>query len=366
MSGRPRGSGRSRRKGGATIHRLVVAWIGLAITAACDGGMDHAPPPPGVTSARLFSEAEKPPVAADEHAPMSRGERADLISLSPPASRFLIALGVAERIVAIGGPAGHPAALADRPRLALAEAEAAAPGWLFLPSQTETPGFELVHARAGTRVVEFAPHDLEDLFALLRSVGPALVGADETEALYFSIARPLSLIAGESHPTDRPRVLAIVSDDPIRIAGGHNFATDLIEIAGGSSVTHGGEDHEIPADASVIRAFEPDLVVLMLRAPDAERVARVRELLPVEIETVVFDGQVDDFWSADDPAASARALRTIFERDRGTRAERDVGRDRGTRVERDVGRDRGTRAERDVGLDRGTRVERDVGLDRED
>jgi iron complex transport system substrate-binding protein len=235
-----------------------------------------------------------------------------LISLAPAATRFLVALGAGERIAAVGGPGEQPASVAGLPRLALASAEEAEPEWLFLPSQVETPGLAISRARPGTRVVEFAPHDLEDLFALLRSVGPALVGEERTEALHFAIARPLSLIAAESHPTDRPRVVAIVSETPLMIAGGHSFATDLIEIAGGSSVTHGGEDNLIPADATTIRAMAPDVVALMLETADPDRIARVTERLPIEIESVVFDGEVDDFWSAADPAESARALRSLF------------------------------------------------------
>ncbi len=304
------------------VYRLLIVWVGLTLTAACDGESDPTGPQGGAESALLFSIASQSRAETDASPPADLGERVDIISMSPPASRFLISLGVGERITAIGGPPGHPSALADRPRFALPEAEAAEPGWLFVPSQTETPGFERVRAAPGTRVVEFAPHDLEDLFALLRSVGPALVGSKRTDALHFSIARPLSLIAAESHPTDRPRVLAVVSDDPIQIAGGHHFSTDLIEIAGGSSVTHGGEDHAMAADATSIRALGPDLIVLMLDASDEGRIARLTELLPIEIETVVFEGQVDDFWSAGDPAASARSLRAIFERF----SERETGR----------------------------------------
>ena len=299
---------------GHVVYRLLIVWVGLTLAAGCDGGSDRIGPRGDAESALLFPIASESRAETDASSSADRGERADIISMSPSASRFLISLGVGERITAVGGPPGHPSALADRPRFALSEAEDAEPGWLFVPSQIETPGFERVRTAPGTRVVEFAPHDLEDLFALLRWVGPALVGSKRTDALHFSIARPLSLIAAESHPTDRPRVLAVVSDDPMQIAGGHHFSTDLIEIAGGSSVTHGGEDHALAADATSIRALGPDLIVLMLDASDEGRIARLTELLPIEIETVVFEGQVDDFWSAGDPAASARSLRAMIER----------------------------------------------------
>lgn len=231
----------------------------------------------------------------------------DIVSLTPQASRFLLRLGAGDRITAVGDGPGHPPEVAHRPRVDLEAALALAPGWLFVSSLRSTEALAALRPPPGTRVVELEPHDLEDLFALSRTIGRELVGRERALAFEVTISRPLSILAAESPATGRPRVVAVVDDAPLTIAGGHSFASDLLEIAGAASATHGSEDHERRADATSIRALEPDLVVLMLSEPT--RIERARQQLPAEIPDFVFSGRVEDFWAEAEPVATARALR---------------------------------------------------------
>ncbi len=253
------------------------------------------------------AEADRSGSTTPDAATRERAEPADIVSLDPGATHFLLKLGAADRLVAIGGPASHIDAVAALPRVEWDEALAIRPRWLFTPSQPSAMVDASHRPPRGTRLVEFAPHDLEDLFALSRTVGRELVGHERATAFEVGITRPLSLVAAESPATGRPRAVAIVDDDPLMIAGGHSFASDLLEIAGAESATHGRDEHRIPADATSLRALAPDVLVLMLT--ESSRIERARGWLPAEIPVFAFPDPTDRFWAEESPAATARRLR---------------------------------------------------------
>jgi ABC-type Fe3+-hydroxamate transport system substrate-binding protein len=164
----------------------------------------------------------------------------------------------------------------------------------------------------GAELVEFAPHDLQDVADLCRRVGARLVGAANALRFETDLGRPLAEIGGASSGMPRPRVLAVVGFDPLQLAGGHSFETDLIEIAGGSSVTHAGSEPRLEAAADQIAAYAPDLI-LAVRArawtPAEQDAARAQLPRTARIEFFAF---APDFW-LEEPVEVARRLRAVLE-----------------------------------------------------
>jgi ABC-type Fe3+-hydroxamate transport system substrate-binding protein len=117
---------------------------------------------------------------------------------------------------------------------------------------------------AGAELVEFAPHDLEDVFELCRRVGGQLVGTANALRFETELARPLAQIGGSSFGLARPRVIAVVGLDPLELAGGHSFETDLIEIAGGRSLTHGGDEPRLALRSEQLAEYAPDLILVVV------------------------------------------------------------------------------------------------------
>ncbi len=297
---------------------LLHLWLALALAVlACPApdGDDPAATPRNAIAVAAPADAPGP-----GGAPTVPRRARRIVSLSPLATRFLLALGVGDRLVAVDpdslGQPGVPALPATR----LAGAAAFEPSLVLVPAfPDDAPALARLQA-AGAQVVEFAPHDLEDVFALCRSIGGALVGGEAAGQLERRIARPLALVAGESPAAGRPRILALVAVDPPEIAGGHSFETDLIEIAGGSSLTHGGEDVRLPIDAAGLARFAPDLVLVMTPRPlapaEQDRALRfVGDAAPVEF----FDFDREGFWLAE-PARDAKRLRAATLAFEGMRA----------------------------------------------
>jgi ABC-type Fe3+-hydroxamate transport system substrate-binding protein len=147
---------------------------------------------------------------------------------------------------------------------------------------------------------------------LVQDIGTELVGAAAATEFQRALTRPLAKIGGSSRGMFRPRVAAVVSLDPLLVAGGHSFETDLIEIAGGQSVTHPGEENRIALEADAWRTLAPDLILVVVdAAPSPEQEAAVRNTLPSTQRIDFFEFRGDDFW-LDAPAEPASRLRALI------------------------------------------------------
>jgi ABC-type Fe3+-hydroxamate transport system substrate-binding protein len=237
-----------------------------------------------------------------------------VVALSPIASQWVAAIGAGHLLVGVDEASRQVPALAAIPVATWDDAADLAPDLVLVPAPPPPgdPAAERLLAR-GARWAEFAPHSLEDVFELGRTVGVELVGAAEALRYETQVARPLALIGGSSFGQPRPRVLAVVGLDPLELAGGHSFETDLIEIAGGSSLTHGGSEPRLAVSSEQLTAYGADLVLVVAPAEptDAEqRAARDRLPPAARIEFFVLDR--DFFWLRE-PTKEARHLRAVIE-----------------------------------------------------
>jgi ABC-type Fe3+-hydroxamate transport system substrate-binding protein len=230
-----------------------------------------------------------------------------------------VALGVSEQLVGLDAVSAGLSQLSDVPEIAslpivdLAHAAQRSPDLVLTSALVNEDARAVVELESqGAQLVEFAPHDLEDVFALCRGLGARLVGVAAATRFERSIARPLALVGGLSSPVDRPRVLAVTGLAPLTFAGGHSFETDLIEIGGGSSVTHGGEENRLPASAGDWDTLAPDLVVVMMSGkPTARDRWRADQWIPDGYRVEFFDFDAQWFW-LEDPVEDARRMRQLI------------------------------------------------------
>jgi ABC-type hemin transport system substrate-binding protein len=236
-----------------------------------------------------------------------------VVSLSLSASRFALSLGAGDRLVGVDPASAALAPLAALPRVDLSGAAALEPDLVLVDALPERlPSEVRTLEERGVRVAEFTPHDIEEVLALIRDVGTRMVGAERALQFERALSRPLAAVAGESHGQPRPRVAALVSFDPLVIAGGHSFETDLIEIAGGHSVTHPGPEIRVPLAADGWKPLALDLILVVVESTPSPRAEQaMRNTLPPDIP-VAFFRRDEDFW-LDAPEEAARRLRAVIE-----------------------------------------------------
>jgi ABC-type Fe3+-hydroxamate transport system substrate-binding protein len=270
-----------------------LAGLLCASMAACEGREEPAQP------SELFSA---PPAELR------------VVSLSPAASRFVVALGAAWTLVGVDSESGRLPELGPLPVVELEDAAALAPDLVLVPAlrAEDTGSVERLRAR-GSEVIAVSPQDYDEVFALCRDLGARLAGPMRAAALEVELGRELALLAAESRGLRRPRVAAVRGVEPLELAPAHSFETDLIELAGGTSASH---DHTLlrrPASPTELMASAPDLVLVVSAAPlpDPARAAARRVLgdaLPVAF--FALDQQL--FWVRDGGDA-VRRLRALIE-----------------------------------------------------
>jgi ABC-type Fe3+-hydroxamate transport system substrate-binding protein len=275
--------------------RRAAAAAGVAWTIAC------GPP-------------EQATVPSDPDPQLTRAAHLRVVSLSPGASRFLLAVGVGEQILAVDPRSSQIPALSGLPVVDLARAAELAPDVILWPGEpADQQALADAHRSAGREVVVYRPHSLDEAFALCRELGARLVGTARATSFELALSRPLAAIGGSSFGRPRPRVAAVMAGTPLEFAGGHSFVTDLIEIAGGSSVTHGGQEPRIAFGVEQLKTFAPDLLLVVSpnELPASER-RSLQQALPggYRIDFFVFDP--DRIWTQE-VVDAARRLRAVIE-----------------------------------------------------
>lgn len=288
-------SQRTPRRRENRLGRLVLAaCYALLIGSCADEQTDST------------GQSAQPP--ADR--PLARSIR--LVSLSPLATRFVIEIGARRHLVGVDSESRSLPGLDDLPVANLGNLDDLRPT-LVLVAEIPANGAAARDLKPdGIRMVEFAPHDMEEVFELCRGLGSELVGVASANSYERRISRPVAMVAGRSPPTGRPRVVAVVGFDPLMLADGHSFETDLIENAGGSSITHELEGTTLEITSARLHELAPDLVLVTSDRPaTASDMARARSVIPDGLQIAFFDFDREAFWLRE-PVKDTERLRSLF------------------------------------------------------
>jgi ABC-type hemin transport system substrate-binding protein len=278
------------------LARLLL--VGCLAGLACDGEPSGAPGP----------------LAPRGSSPLLR-----VVSLSPVASEFVLALGARPQLVGVDRESARLPQLEGLPSVGLEDVASLDPDLVIVPASPDpgSPGARLLEALRGEGAdwIVFDPHSLEDVVESCRTLGARLVGSARALRFETGLARPLARLSGAAFGRARPRVLALVGNEPWEVwgvAGGHSFETDLIEIAGGASVTHGGSEPRLVLDVQQWPSLRPDVVVAMSPGVlgGGERAA-LRSRLPATTPLVFFPFDRSRFW-LHDPAETAGRLQALL------------------------------------------------------
>ncbi len=291
---------RARRRTRCAAWAALVTLLVLPPLLAC-GREDGTTP----SSASTKTGAPAVPPAARR-----------IASLSPLASALLLELDAVDRIVAVDADSRALPALGARPPIpagddaAFLAILAVEPDLIVVPDSRAELAARL--AGANYRTVIAAVHDFDDGFTLWGDLAGRLGLATAARDRIAAASRPFAEIEAESLGSSRPRVAAIETFEPLALAGDRSFATALVELAGGESVSPDGRASNVPVDREALRALAPQLLVHTSPRPipEAERRARAAEL--ASIAPLVFVELDPDRFYAPETAEAARTLRAAI------------------------------------------------------
>jgi iron complex transport system substrate-binding protein len=228
-----------------------------------------------------------------------RSAPARVVSLHDVTTEILVALGAADRLVAIGDPVdldeGSRSAVARLPRVDGAESILAAHPTLVLGTAVvaqRSPELVAFLRSRGIEVWLAHPSALEDVLATVREVGSRVDASDAADRLVARLRQRLA--AGAASGRAPLRVFVYDCCDPAFTAGAGSVLTDIIQRAGGRNIFA-----DVAADWTKVSWEEvigrrPELIVIHAYAYEGQgdvskkrrQLARLRSLAGVPITVI--------------------------------------------------------------------------------
>ena len=188
-----------------------------------------------------------------------------VICLMPSVTDTVFALGAGDDVVAISDYTKYPAAALKKPSVGdlikpSVETILSLRPDLVIGVQPAGPMESTVQLeRLGVPVFLVNPHGIAGILHSVQTIGLALNRPEQADALVQHLQARVDAVKARTKDLPRPAIFMPVWYDPIITIGRHAFITEIIEAAGGRSVTA-----DLPTEWPQI-----SMEVVLQRAPDA-------------------------------------------------------------------------------------------------
>ena len=203
-----------------------------------------------------------------------------IISLVPSVTEVVYALGGEARLVGVTDFCDWPPEAAKKPRVGgmlapnLELIVALKPDLIVMTSEgSRQETFDQLQ-RLGIPVFTVAPHRLSDVLAVIAQLGELTGRPGAVGPLVESLKRRIQAVERAVRPYPRPKVLYVLWPEPLIVPGREGLVTELIELAGGASVT-AGEPNSYPRfSLEAVAARAPEVIILARHGADGTPLAR--------------------------------------------------------------------------------------------
>jgi cobalamin transport system substrate-binding protein len=205
---------------------------------------------------------------------------ARIVSLVPSVTETIFALGGEARLVGVSDFCDWPPAARRKPRVggmvnpSLETIVALKPDLVVGTDEGNREDTFIQLRRLGVPVYVVHAHDMAQMFELVDRVGDLVGRRDGVPSLVEGIRRRIDAVRAAVKPFTPPRVLYVIWPDPLIVPGRESHLTEMIELAGGRSVTgqEAGGYARFSIEAAVARA--PEVIVLADHSSGASTAGR--------------------------------------------------------------------------------------------
>src|SRR5215467_4084709 len=165
-----------------------------------------------------------------------------LISLAPSVTEILFAIGLGDRVVGVTTYCDYPPETAtiekvgDTQRPNLEKIISLKPDLVIISTASQLEEFVGNLERLGVPVYVNNPTDLGSLLDSIQRLGGVAGVPESAAALVAGLSSRINEVHSKVAGLRRPRVLLVLSSEPLITAGGRTFINDLITEAGGQSI----------------------------------------------------------------------------------------------------------------------------------
>jgi iron complex transport system substrate-binding protein len=191
-----------------------------------------------------------------------------IVSLAPNITETLFALGLGQKVVGVTSYCNYPAEAAkitkvgDTLRPNIEQIITIRPDIVLVSTASQLEQFRAKLSQAGIPVFALKSGSLEEIFHSIETIGQITHRESQARDLVAGLRARLDGIKQRVAGKPRPKVFFIVGTEPLITAGRNAFITDLINIAGGDSISADvpTEWPTYSAEAAIARA--PDIIIL--------------------------------------------------------------------------------------------------------
>lgn len=166
-----------------------------------------------------------------------------IVSLAPSVTETLFALGLGERVVGITTFCDYPPEISriervgDTLRPSVEKIVALRADLAIISTSSQLEDYVRKIEDAGVPVYISNPRNIQDVLTSIELIGEITGAQSEAQKLVSELLGRIDTIEKRVSSRGRPRALVILGSEPLITVGGNGFINDLIERAGGLSVS---------------------------------------------------------------------------------------------------------------------------------
>jgi len=166
-----------------------------------------------------------------------------IVSLAPSVTETLFALGLGPHVVGITTYCDYPPEAAQKERVgdtlrpSVERIVALRTDLAIISTSSQLEDYVRKLESAGVPVYISNPRNVEEVLASIERIGDITGAQSAARDLVSNLRNRIDLVEKRVSTLGRPRVLLILGSQPLITAGGDSFINDLIERAGGESIS---------------------------------------------------------------------------------------------------------------------------------
>ncbi len=190
------------------------------------------------------------------------------VSLAPNLTENIFAVGAGDRLVGVTTfcnfppEAGKIQKVSDTQTPNLEAIIALKPQIIFVSTASQLENFTNILEKQNIVVYVTNPKNLEDVFKNLKTFGELFGTSEQAEKLIAELKTRVSAVQNSIKGKPKVKVFVQIDKDSLYTIGKDSFITDLIERAGGESVTKDVETAYPKISKETALALNPDVIIL--------------------------------------------------------------------------------------------------------